>query len=529
MARETWEPCFEEGCRGSKLQPYNACLGHLSASSLAHYLEQCARDHTIDARGVVIDAGLFRRLRQALAGHASSGPLLVSARFDEAIFSDDAKFDGAIFQGTASFYKATFQGEAMFDETTFEGDAEFAGATFRSEVSWATFWKARFRRKAWFDGATFHGETKFSKAVVDGDASFYGAAFRRKVNFDDASVRATAIFTEATFHGVADFQGAKIEGETRFERAVFNHHALFDGERLRFGMLSLRSVLFSHGARISIRRADIALDESQFAGPSVLTGSFEGDRPRVVSLRGADVGNLVLANVDLRACLFAGAHNLDRLRFEGVESFARTPAGWTARAGWPPLWRWSERQVIAEEYKWRLSNEPAWKWRRWDHDAFRAPPWLEDVKELPPEDIARIYRALRKGRDDNKDEAGGADFYYGEMEMRRRAAREWPERLVLFLYWLFSGYALRTSRALVSLAGVVLLFAGLFFFFGLEPAPTVRRALTFSLETATDLLGDSAAPSELTAWGEVLTVALRIIGPVLLGLAVLSLRGRIKR
>jgi Luciferase-like monooxygenase len=36
-----------------------------------------------------------------------------------------------------------------------------------------------------------------------------------------------------------------------------------------------------------------------------------------------------------------------------------------------------------------------------------------------PREIATIYRALRKGREDNKDEPGAADFYYGEMEMRR--------------------------------------------------------------------------------------------------------------
>jgi hypothetical protein len=33
-------------------------------------------------------------------------------------------------------------------------------------------------------------------------------------------------------------------------------------------------------------------------------------------------------------------------------------------------------------------------------------------------DIAGLYRALRKGREDARDEPGAADFYYGEMEMR---------------------------------------------------------------------------------------------------------------
>jgi hypothetical protein len=32
-----------------------------------------------------------------------------------------------------------------------------------------------------------------------------------------------------------------------------------------------------------------------------------------------------------------------------------------------------------------------------------------------------LYRALRKAREDAKDEPGAANFYYGEMEMRRHA------------------------------------------------------------------------------------------------------------
>ena len=42
---------------------------------------------------------------------------------------------------------------------------------------------------------------------------------------------------------------------------------------------------------------------------------------------------------------------------------------------------------------------------------------------LEPGQIAGLYRALRKGHEDAKDEPGAADFYYGEMEMRRLARR----------------------------------------------------------------------------------------------------------
>jgi hypothetical protein len=92
------------------------------------------------------------------------------------------------------------------------------------------------------------------------------------------------------------------------------------------------------------------------------------------------------------------------------------------------------------------------------------------------------YRALRKGREDRKDEPGAADFYYGEMEMRRqgpfrheakpapgsRRATPGGERLILWLYWLVSGYGLRASRALIALVVTVVVFA---FLFGGDFAP----------------------------------------------------------
>jgi hypothetical protein len=53
----------------------------------------------------------------------------------------------------------------------------------------------------------------------------------------------------------------------------------------------------------------------------------------------------------------------------------------------------------------------------------------------------------------SNDEPGAADFYYGEMEMRRHS-QGWSraERWLLQAYWLLSGYGLRASRALGWLA-----------------------------------------------------------------------------
>ena len=76
--------------------------------------------------------------------------------------------------------------------------------------------------------------------------------------------------------------------------------------------------------------------------------------------------------------------------------------------------------MIAEERAWRARpKRPDRSRRRWA--APRWPDWLERPARTcwTPGRSPGLYRALRKGREDVKDEPGAADFYYGEMEMRR--------------------------------------------------------------------------------------------------------------
>jgi hypothetical protein len=117
------------------------------------------------------------------------------------------------------------------------------------------------------------------------------------------------------------------------------------------------------------------------------------------------------------------------------------------------------------------------------------------------------------------------------MEMRRRAgSTPAGERVVLWLYWLVSGYGLRASRALAALVITVLAAGFLFDWFGFRPDRGLGRSLLFSVESSSSLF---RAPEEhgfaLTAGGEVLQVVLRLLAPLFLGLLLLSLRGRVKR
>lgn len=128
------------------------------------------------------------------------------------------------------------------------------------------------------------------------------------------------------------------------------------------------------------------------------------------------------------------------------------------------------------------------------------------------------------------------------------------EHVLLTLYWLTSGYAQRASRALATLALVIVLFAAMLTIFGFPNAgPTTKAVgvnpsgalvyqrvrspeqsvatqfLDAAIFSATSAALLSGTERPLTRAGRVLRIALRVLGPILVGLVLLSIRGRVKR
>ncbi|MFE7357905.1 hypothetical protein ACFU8Q_33415 [Streptomyces sp. NPDC057543] len=102
--------------------------------------------------------------------------------------------------------------------------------------------------------------------------------------------------------------------------------------------------------------------------------------------------------------------------------------------------RWTPRRTLAEEQHWRAAQSAA-------ADGWAPAP--RGIEVLEPAALAPVYRQLRKAFEDSKNEPDAADFYYGEMEMRRHeTSRPFSERALLTVYWAASGYGLRVSRAL---------------------------------------------------------------------------------
>lgn len=558
---------------------FDHCLEHLEPGRQDEYFRGLSLGAEVDLRGTTLSGELVTRLVDAVGSIDGRRAEFGRADFAETrfpglvVFEDvtffDADFTDAVFEGSVSFDKAGFRDSASFlrsrfeDRTTFEDvvfdDATFEGAYFAGETGFdraifkeGTFTRARFAGAVCFDGAVFKRPADFIRGSFDGRASFCRTKFESaalfssdqgfadEVRFDGAEFGDEAEFNLLRFDDRASFLGAKFAGDAMFDAATFGDdacfvdacfegHAMFEdvrfrsdarfrgavfvaadrfgpvsAERLDFGRATFRSRMtlfagspemdcsetkFEEGVTLRlVRHSNLGLERSVFGKASTVSGAAS-----VTSVEGADVADLVFTDADLANCRFAGAHHLDKLRLEGACTFGS----------------YRNRQVLAEEHVWRSD---------------RSAP-------VGPRRIADLYRQLRKAQEDSKNEPGAADFYYGEMEMRRHSpATPWSERFILYLYWLISGYGLRALRALATLAVLIAVVSTSIWLGGFKTTPAFGDTLIYVAQSTVSLDTKLATlPKELTPLGEVLRLVMRVLGPLLLGLTLLAVRNRVKR
>ncbi|WP_406336355.1 pentapeptide repeat-containing protein [Streptomyces zaomyceticus] len=509
-----------------------------------------------------------------------------AARFGGARFSDDVWFNEAQFTGVAWFDHVQFNGEARYNQAQFTSNARFPWAQFTSSAQFASaqftgtalfaevqfsdtanFSKAQFTGTAAFDVVEFTGNARFKGAQFTGDVRFNGAEFTGDARFDDAQFLMASWLGPIACVGTVDLSGAVFGAPVTLEiaarqvsclRTRWESTATVRVRRasvdLGYAVLAAPVAVTAHPAPFTT--GDTAVDESLLTGPA---------GAQVTSVQGVDAAHLVLTDTDLSDCLFYGAFHLDQLRLEGRTTIAPTPIGWHRR-GIIPL-RWTRRRALAEEHHWRAQSAgqpalpagaepPADRWRTGPHHP--NPAHTPD-----PDDVVALYRQIRKAFEDSKNEPGAADFYYGECEMRRHDRTGTPktERGLLWAYWLLSGYGLRAARALGWLAAAMLVTIVLLMAFGLPASSPKQEAtgivppgggtISFTIDkqdpknpTADRFTGkrfDKAlsitlnsvvfrsSGQDLTTVGSYIEMTSRLLEPALLALAVLAIRGRVKR
>jgi hypothetical protein len=435
----------------------------------------------------------------------------------------------------------------------------------------------------------------FSGATFTGDADFKGAHFV-----------GDAIFREANFTGEAVFGGVVLPKGADFSQATFQKgidlSTTTDGERS--GVVDLQGARFITAARIDLGRPlklnDVVVQDPLTIVTSSGIGGYAGGKyghggPEILSLERVTLeAPLVVGNgVPLRRCLLCGATGLERLRILSDPLWIRYAGRWKRltkahhwyvryRPGFPKEGDFSfffritgGRRVLAEELQWRSF--------RGEKTAFRLAQDNDiNATEIPfagswpsPPEIEAVYRQLRAALEASKAAPAAADFYYGEMEMRRLGARDAGlllERILLRLYKVTAGYGLRAYRALATYALILLAFSALFYIrtatFVSDTAAAAGGTTPTAVATGTPIgspsgpssspstnsgapaarllsfhhFGDVAAilgrssvsflspiPNGLTALGTLMIILLRFSAPAALALAVLAVRARVQR
>jgi hypothetical protein len=558
----------------------------------------------VDGRGVRFTKELIHDVHASLPSKEKPARTLL---FTKAVFPDNASFGGARFGDGTSFAGATFGEHAHFRGATFGKNSTFDGAkfgaypTFRGAKfdEWASFANADFGYNPWFRGTVFGDKASFDDARFGDHAYFRYTRFGNGASFDRATFGRSASFIETVrFEGAVSFDSATFGDKLGFGKVLFTGPAAFTnvtfGAEARFNIfshevltlasarfgrhaeinfvgdvLNLRGTDFPEGGSVLAWGTDIDLSRAKFGAPSLLTErdpvtspkvnapNEPGQRPRVVldldpdpdgfastaatprvmSLYEADVRNLVIDQVDLGRCRFNRAHNLDQLRVGSSDQFLLPE-----RKFGPTC-----RRVVLEEYLWRVRYGRTTRWSLPDSPSAQETPGNSRAEARQ---VEQTYRALRKAFEDMKNEPGSADFYYGEMEMRRRGSESRAERFLLYCYWLLAGYGLRAWRALAALAVTVTVATVIFVSVGFAatatttyvpapggvyvqtvlpgPKPGWLDAVSYSLHSITSLIRP-ASTIPLTPIGNYTELILRILGPLLLGLALLSIRARVKR
>ncbi|WP_396926655.1 pentapeptide repeat-containing protein [Mycolicibacterium sp.] len=504
------------------------------------------------------------------------------ARFKNTTFATRALFAGAAFCEDAHFHDAVFSGSSGFNNVEFTGTVRFYRAKFAVPVS---FKEAQFRADARFNACAFATEAQFLRTLFEGDVTFKnayarfwnfrGSIFSKKldslvgVNIDltrchfDRRTKVSLATDELLADWLIAKDGIHLEifaQNATFSDAEFHRDSIIEGVTSTYLNRDLSTFTEHKGSRsasIAAARADVDRTISATASTlSTIAGGQLGTH--LISLQRANVGNLSVSAVDLSRCAFSGAYGLDKIRTDYGCKFRFPPRRLRARV---PVWP-TQRRMIYEELLWRRLHLQGWGERPMDPDA--VPDALE---------VASLYRALRKGTEDAKNEPGAADFYYGEMEMRRLAGRGKPskssldasppnrptvERSLIWAYWIISGYGLRASRAVIALCALIFVSAALFTspaFSSAPPAPqqgsavslggsgasqpgtlpasgppNYWQAVTFSMREGLSILRPSGTEAIRTHGpGILVDFVIRLAAPVLLALALLAVRARTKR
>ncbi|ORA17094.1 pentapeptide repeat-containing protein [Mycobacterium asiaticum] len=562
---------FEHGINLTKLRAYDVRMFEVAIGGELRLIEAVLDNELALADNLTVDDLLMSWLQAKIIG--LSRGISINGRLDATHASADFTHLSRIeIAGPADFTEASLSspGNNVYISADFKSSVNFSRCRFLGETQIGSVGDeppSKFRREATFDGATFGSDTfgslTMKDCVFEGEASFSDTEIYGAVAFDDAKFlqaarlnkiavksapfkrgprtigdqHATAFSMVRTAFESSLILSANVENKAKVEDLTFpgviDEFAINSCDDLQLTRVTLETsnsltllstqlvaverLHMNGGGNVRVSGRMFNLSDFTCANPVLIQSLVDQQehpaKPKLIGLKGTNCDGLTLSGFDYSETVFLGAAKLDSLIITG-EFILRSTHGTRAR-----------RVVLAEEATARAASQ------YWTKLAGGPPRGLNS--SIPePRDLAGVYRALRKAREDQKDAPGSADFYYGEMEMRRlSSAPRSMERAILTAYWLISGYGLRAWRALTTLAVVIVGSAAILSFFTLQsgphpPPPSFAAALIFSAQSGLQLAGSS---DRYTTVGQVFELVLRVLEPGLIALALFAVRGRVKR
>jgi hypothetical protein len=533
---------------GEAIPQSGACFEHSRVDQRHGYLEHVrSNSQQLSLRGTNISQQLWDEIVASpvfengspvvsvnLAGSEISARIL----FNDQVFDHHVEMSGASIFAGMEYRHCKFNEWLSIRHARFDAcPPSFYQCTFikNVDVSYTQVHKVSFG----FEGCVFDralnadgfsgGGLILTDCTVKGSASFKGSKAHLILNgaqldgaLDLLDSECIGFTGERLILRTANRLGPFAVNSLHLARATIGSRILIE---VRGEVVDLSSAAFDKGGLIVVERAKVNLEQVQLGGPLRVSGRAGSTiMPQVIALRNADAGKMTFAHVDLSRCSFQGAHGLGTVELGSTVSFSSTP------------WRVGRRKYIADEYAWRCSagGVHSLGWKLTDAHVGLSPPkhtmGLPQpilLQPLEADQVASIYRDLRRSLEAKSDMPGSSDFYYGEMEMRRwSGGRPLLERILVWCYWIISGYGLRPSRALVAWLILVLIGASSLFRCGFEKPTSFFESVLIASRAA--IPGFPTQPS-LTVEGQWIETVLRIFGAIFIALFFLAVRSMVMR
>lgn len=543
-----WARCSQQACVGEALPQGGACFAHSPAQQRQNYLNQVRGSaRQLSLRGTSISQQLWDEIaaspvfedgRPVVPISLAGAEISARIRFLEREFGHYLELSGAsVFEGM-EYRRCKFNAGLIARHVRFDaGPPAFYQCTFKEDVD--VSYTQVHRVSLGFEGCTFErslnadgfsgGGLILSGCTVKGNASFKNSKSHLILNGAQLDGMLDLLDSECTgFTGerlalrTANRLGPFAVASLNLDRATFGSRILIE---VRADVVNLSSAAFDEGGLIIVDRAKVHLEQVRLGGPLRVSGTVGSNhKPQVHALRNADAGKMSFAHVDLSRCSFQGAHGLGTVEIESTVSFSSAP------------WWVGGRRFIADEYAWRSSAGRAHRvgWKLADVHVGPALPKPTKgspqpvlLQPLEADQVASIYRDLRRSLEAKSDMPSAADFYYGEMEMRRwSVGRPLLERILVWCYWLTSGYGLRAGRALMAWLFLVSIGAWSLFRFGIAPPASAQQAILSAIRAA---IPGFPTQASLTAEGQWIETGLRVFGAIFIALFLLAARSMVMR